>query len=136
MSRKQRQSEVRAFITELSESRPQYVKEAKQRAKEQTDAGWVTACPICDDGTMLDTLHIFPPLVQDFDDPKLGSEIHIRCPKCQHEDLFTIAFDEDDENAYDKALEIEKTGRYPQEQIEELKGDITGRKRRKRRKRR
>ena len=121
MSRKQRQSEVRAFITELSESRPQYVKEAKQRAKEQTDAGWVTACPICDDGTMLDTLHIFPPLVQDFDDPKLGSEIHIRCQKCQHEDLFTIAFDEDDENAYDKALEIEKTGRYPQEQDRKTK---------------
>ena len=135
MDWKKQRNEVRAYIADLSELRPQYAKEAKQRAKQKIDEGLVVECPMCDDGTMLDILHVFLPLVQDFDDPELDSDIHIRCPKCQHENLFTIVFDMDDENALDKNLEMEKTGDYPQEQIEKSKGLIRERKQRKQRKR-
>ena len=39
MDWEKQRNEVRAYIADLSESRPQYVKEAKQRAKQETDAG-------------------------------------------------------------------------------------------------
>ena len=98
---------IRQAITDLARQRPKYLREAKQRAKRLAKEGKIE-CPVCNDGTLLDILHVFPPLKPNLDDPILDTDWHVRCLKCGHEDWFTIKFNQDDEQAKPLMAEFEK----------------------------
>ncbi|MDE0314661.1 MAG: hypothetical protein OXM61_07160 [Candidatus Poribacteria bacterium] len=89
--REQHYQEVRSCISKLSTERPQYVKEARERA-ENYSGSFSIDCVICLDGTKLDILHIFPPINPDPIDSFIDTDLHVKCPKCGHEDWFTIQF--------------------------------------------
>ena len=86
--------QVRRVIAGLTLDNPKYVEAAKERA-EKCDG--IVDCPICADGTLLDTLHIFPADKVDLDYPMNGTTHHVKCPKCGHEGLFTLLPDDSEE---------------------------------------
>ena len=89
----QHYQQVRDAISMLSTKSPKYVKEAKKRAEKYSKDNKIE-CVICVDGTPLDILHVFPPLNPDPTDKLIDTDWHVKCPKCNHEDLFTTHFSE------------------------------------------
>ena len=103
--------EVRDFISELTTKRPKYVADAQKRAEKYSKQG-VIECPMCVDGTHLDILHILPPLNPDPTDEIIDTDWHVKCPKCNHEDYFTVEFRHDQE----EFKEMEETMKQQREQ--------------------
>ena len=98
MTREEHYETVRQAIRELSEERPQYVIEARQRATQMSKTHKIN-CPICADDTRLDILHVFPPLKRNLDDPLIDTDWHVRCKVCGHEDWFTMKLEASDPKA-------------------------------------
>ena len=87
VSGKMQPDEIHKFIKDLRKHRPDYLAEAKERAYDMTSSGVKIRCPICE--TQLSILHVFPQLTFNVDS-MIDTDWHLKCGKCNHEDLVTI----------------------------------------------
>ena len=97
----------RETISHLAKQRPQYLEDAKQRAKRLSKETQLE-CDFCENGTLFRILHVFPPTNPNVDDPLDAANWHVRCGKCNHDGYFTVKFEEDDPRGKDLREEFKR----------------------------